>query len=62
MKTIEELKAMTQEELVIMIQNLQDDLEKNKASENFWFRERNKMFEKYNSLKNVIKGVVAIIE
>lgn len=61
-KKIEELKSMTQDELVVLVQNLQEDLDKKAKDSSFWYGEFNKVKEKYTHLKNIIKGVVAIIE
>lgn len=61
-KKIEELKGMTQDELIVLIQNLEEDLDKVNANSNFWFGEYNKYKDKYCNLKNIIKGVVTIIE
>lgn len=61
-KEIEELKSMTQEELIALVQNLQEDIEKKSNDSNYWYGEYNKVKDKYNNLKNIIKGVVTIIE
>lgn len=62
MKRIEDLKGMTQEELIVMVQNLQEDCEKKNADSLFWYNEAQKAKTKYNEFKNVIKGFISLAE
>jgi hypothetical protein len=62
MKTIEELKGMTQEELITLVQELEEKNKKQSDSNTYWYNESTKYQSRYESLKSVLKGVVTMIE
>ena len=62
MKTIKELKEMTQEELIALVQELEEKNKKQSDSNTYWYEESKKYQSKYESLKSVLKGVVTMIE
>jgi hypothetical protein len=62
MKTIEELKEMTQEELIALVQELEEKNKKQSDSNTYWYNKSTKYQSRYESLKSVLKGVVTMIE
>lgn len=62
MKTNEELKAMTQDELVAYTQNLQSESEEYKKSMLYYSEEKKKIESKFESFKNLVKSLVALVD
>lgn len=62
MKTNEELKAMTQDELVAYTQNLQRESEEYKKSMLYYSEEKKKIESKFESFKNLVKSLVALVD
>lgn len=60
-KKIEELKGMTQEELVVMIQSLEEERKKATENSNYWYNKYDECTKKYENLKNVLNGIVSMI-
>lgn len=62
MKTVEELKGMTQDELVIMVQNLQEELsevtEDAKKYYSWWETES----RNHRALKDILKNVLHFVK
>ena len=62
MKTNEELKAMTQDELVAYTQNLQRESEEYKKSMLYYMEEKKKIESKFDNFKNMVKSLVALVD
>lgn len=62
MKTNEELKAMTQDELVAYTQNLQRESEEYKKSMLYYSEEKKKIESKFYNFKNMVKSLVALVD
>jgi hypothetical protein len=62
MKTIEELRGMTQDDLVRLVLELQEQVEKEKKDSMDWFRRYQDVTDKFNGFKNLIKGILTLSE
>jgi hypothetical protein len=62
MKTIEELKGMTQDDLICLAQELQEQVEKTKKDSMNWFRRYQEVSDKFEGFKNLIKGILTLSE
>jgi hypothetical protein len=62
MKTIEELKGMTQDDLICLVQELQEQVEKTKKDSMDWFRRYQDVTDKFAGFKNLIKGILILSE
>ena len=62
MKTIEELKGMTQDDLICLVQELQEQVEKTKKVSMDWFRRYQDVTDKFAGVKNLIKGILTLSE
>ena len=62
MKTIEELRGMTQDDLVRLVQELQEQVEKTKKDSMDWFRRYQDVTDKFDGFKNLIKGILTLSE
>lgn len=62
MKTNEELKAMTQDELVAYAEELQVDLKSSRNSVTFYSEEKNKIEKKFENFKNMVKSLVILVD
>ncbi|WP_308773087.1 hypothetical protein [uncultured Bacteroides sp.] len=62
MKTNEELKAMTQDELVAYAEELQVDLKSSRNSVSFYCEEKNKIEKKFENFKNMVKSLVILVD
>lgn len=62
MKTKEELKAMTHDELVAYTQNLQRESEDNKKSMLYYMDEKNRIEKKFENFKNLVKSLVILVD
>lgn len=62
MKTNEELKAMTQDELVEYAEKLQKDLKSSRDSTLFYSEEKNKIEKKFDNFKNMVKSLVVLVD
>ena len=62
MKTIEELKGMTQDDLICLVQELQEQVEKTKKDSMDWFRRYQDVTDKFNGFKNLINGILTLSE
>jgi hypothetical protein len=62
MKTIEELKEMTQDELIAMVQNLEEKLKKEKDAWFDMYNQREKATAKFANLRDTLKGIVSMTE
>lgn len=62
MKTNEELKAMTQDELVAYAQNLQSESEEYQKSMLYYMEEKKKIESKFESFKNMVKSLVILVD
>ena len=62
MKTNEELKAMTQDELVAYTQNLQRESEEYKNSLLYYSEEKKKIESKFDNFKNMVKSLVVLVD
>lgn len=62
MKTNEELKAMTQDELVAYAQNLQSESEEYQKSMFYYMEEKKKIESKFESFKNMVKSLVILVD
>lgn len=62
MKTNEELKAMTHDELVEYAEKLQKDLKSLRDSTLFYSEEKNKIEKKFDNFKNLVKSLVVLVD
>ena len=62
MKTIEELKGMTPDDLIYLVQELQEQVEKTKKDSMDWFRRHQEVSDKFEGFKNLIKGILTLSE
>lgn len=62
MKTVEELQAMTQDELVAYAQNLQSESEEYQKSMLYYMEEKKKIESKFESFKNMVKSLVILVD
>lgn len=62
MKTNEELRGMTQDELVAYAQNLQSESEEYQKSMLYYMEERKKIESKFESFKNMVKSLVILVD
>lgn len=62
MKTVEELKAMTQDELVAYAEELQVDLKSSRNSVTFYCEEKKKIEKKFENFKNMVKSLVILVD
>lgn len=62
MKTVEELKAMTQDELVAYAEELQVDLKSSRNSVSFYCEEKDKIEKKFENFKNMVKSLVILVD
>ena len=62
MKTNEELRGMTQDELVAYAQNLQSESEEYQKSMLYYMEEKKKIESKFESFKNMVKSLVVLVD
>jgi len=62
MKTVEELQAMTQGELVAYVQTLQSESNEYKKSMMYYMEESKKIESKFESFKNMVKSLVILVD
>lgn len=62
MKTNEELKAMTHDELVEYAEKLQKDLKSSRDSTLFYSEEKKKIEKKFDNFKNLVKSLVVLVD
>lgn len=62
MKTNEELKAMTHDELVAYAEELQTDLKSSRSSLTFYCEEKKKLEKKFDNFKNMVKSLVTLVD
>ena len=62
MKTYEELKAMTTEDLVAYAMKMQEDLENKQKSIDYWINDSNKYSKRYSSLRSALKSLLELSE
>jgi hypothetical protein len=62
MKTNEELKAMTQDELVEYAEKLQKDLKTSRDSTLFYSEEKNNIEKKFENFKNLVKSMIILVD
>lgn len=62
MKTVEELKAMTQDELVAYAEKLQSESEEYKKSMLYYLEEKKKIESKFENFKNMVKSLVILVD
>ena len=62
MKTVEELQAMTQGELVAYVQTLQSESNEYKKSMSYYVEEKKKIESKFESFKNMVKSLVILVD
>lgn len=62
MKTNEELRGMTQDELVAYAQNLQSESEEYQKSMFYYMGEKKKIESKFESFKNMVKSLVILVD
>lgn len=62
MKTNEELKAMTHDELVSYAEKLQSESEEYKKSMLYYLEEKKKIESKFENFKNMVKSLVILVD
>lgn len=62
MKTVEELKAMTQDELVAYAEKLQSESGEYKKSMMYYSEEKKKIESKFENFKNMVKSLVILVD
>ena len=60
--TVEELKSMTQEDLVRRVQEVEEVNERLTKEKNILFESWSKLDQKFNHFKNAVKSIVMIID
>lgn len=61
METVEELKGMTQEDLVRLVQELQEENEKMRIGMNGWINDNIKLKEKIETLTKIVKELSTML-
>lgn len=61
-KNVEELKGMTQEELILLVQELEEKVEAKTKLFLSSYDECQKVKEQFESFKNLIKGIITLSE
>lgn len=61
-KKVEELKGMTQEDLILLVQELEEKLETKSKMFLSQYDECQKVKEQFESFKNLIKGIITLSE
>lgn len=61
-KNVEELKGMTQEELILLVQELEEKLETKSRMFLSQYDECQKVKEQFESFRNLIKGIITLSE
>lgn len=59
---VEELKGMTQEDLVMRVQELEEENNKLKESVNGWIKSWGELNDKFNRFRDAVKSVVLLVE
>lgn len=62
MKTNEELKAMTHDELVAYAEKLQSESEEYKKSTLYFSAEKKRIESKFENFKNLVKSLVVLVD
>lgn len=62
MKTNEELKAMTHDELVAYAEKLQRESEEYKKTMLYYMEEEKKIESKFDNFKNLVKSLVVLVD
>ena len=53
---------MTQDDLICLVQELQEQVEKTKKDSMDWFRRYQEVSDKFEGFKNLIKGMLTLSE
>ena len=61
MKTLDELRGMTQEDLVRLVQELEENLQKKEESVKYWMTESSRADLRMKSLEEVIRKLSTLI-
>lgn len=62
MKNVEELKGMTHEDLILLVQELEESVEKHKKDSLDWYCMWQESKKKYEDFRNLIKGIITLAE
>lgn len=55
------MEELTREQLVERVTALEVELKKEKESSNHWYEERNKIEERFNTLKDGVMGIASLV-
>lgn len=62
MKTIEELRSMTHEDLVRHVQELQEEAARNEESRRFWIDRYDALEKRFNTFREAVRSVVTLVD
>lgn len=62
MKTFEELKGMTTEDLARYAMELQESLEEEKKTSDFWYKKYDEEKNRLSNFRDAVKSVVTLVE
>ena len=62
MKTIEELRSMTQEDLVRHVQELQEEAARNEESRRYWTDRYDALEKRFNTFREAVRSVVTLVD
>ena len=62
MKTFEELKGMTHEDLVRHVQELYEEAARNEESRRFWIDRYDALEKRLNTFRDAVKSVVTLVD
>lgn len=61
MKTVEDLKGMTHEDLVRLVQELQERLTEETKGKEYWLKQQMNTEDQYRTLKEVVKKITNLL-
>lgn len=62
MKTLEELKGMTTEDLARYAMELQESLEEEKKKSDLWYKKYTEGERRFNTFRDAVKSVIILVE
>ena len=62
MKTVEELRSMTQEDLVRHVQELQEEAARSEESRRLWIDRYDALEKRFNTFREAVRSVVTLVD
>lgn len=62
MKTVEELRSMTQEDLVRHVQELYEEAARSEESRRFWIDRHDALEKRFNTFREAVRSVVTLVD